>query len=142
VGDNLIVYNAPTADCKMPAGISNKGIELGADAFLSDNLTMQITYSYTHMKQPVYATPEQQLFISARYRHGRFLFSGSLQHVHNLDTEVSSAVAFQSYTLANAKVSYQLCKYAQLFVSAENLLGQHYETNRYYPSRDNCFWRD
>lgn len=131
-GDNLIV-TTPYSGLQNAGSISNKGIELGADAFLSDNLTMQITYSYTHMKQPVYATPEQQLFISARYRHGRFLFSGSLQHVHNLDTEVSSAVAFQSYTLANAKVSYQLCKYAQLFVSAENLLGQHYETNRYYP---------
>ena len=85
------------------------------------------------MKKPVYATPEHQLFVSARYRIEKNLFILSLQQIVNLDTDPSLIVSQEDYTLVNAKVSRNICRYAELFVSAENLLNQKYEQNRYYP---------
>ncbi len=56
----------------------------------------------------------------------------SLQQVVNLDTDPSVKTHLEDYTLINAKISHRLCSYAELFVSAENLLDQKYEQNRYY----------
>jgi len=56
----------------------------------------------------------------------------SLQKIVNLDTDPSAKVHQENYTLINAKVSHQFCKYAEIFVSSENLMNQKYEVNRYY----------
>ena len=56
----------------------------------------------------------------------------SLQQVSNLDTDPSAKTFEESYTLVNAKISHRFCKFAEVFVSAENLLNQEYEQNRYY----------
>jgi iron complex outermembrane receptor protein len=85
------------------------------------------------MKKPIYATPEHQLFVSARYRIEKTMLMLSLQQIVNLDTDPSTVVTQEDYTLMNAKVSHNISRYAELFVSAENLLNQKYEQNRYYP---------
>ncbi len=131
-GDNLI-QQVPNQGYRNSGEISNRGIELSADGQLNKQLGFHLAYSYIHMKTPVYATPEHQLFISANYRVKNLSFTASLQRVAGLDTDASAAVAKQSYTLLNAKTSYRLIKNIQLFVSGENLLDQKYETNRYYP---------
>ena len=112
--------------------ISNKGIEFSADANPSAKLNFHAAYSYINMKSPVYATPEHQLFVSSRYRINQTMFMLSLQQVANLDTDPTVKVYQESYTLLNAKISHRVCRYAELFVSAENLLNQEYEQNRYY----------
>jgi iron complex outermembrane receptor protein len=112
--------------------VSNKGIEFSADANPTSKLNIHAAYSYINMKSPVYATPEHQLFVSARYLINKTTFMLSLQQVANLDTDVSAKIKLEDYTLVNAKVSHRLFSFAELFVSAENLLNQKYEQNRYY----------
>jgi outer membrane cobalamin receptor len=131
-GDNLII-NVPPEGLQNTGIVSNKGIEFSADANPLKNLTVNITYSYINMKSPVYATPKHHIFLSCRYAWNRFAFMASVQYINHLDTDASKVVYFQDYTLLNAKISYRVWKYAELFISGENLLNQKYETNRYYP---------
>lgn len=130
-GDNLII-TVPNKGLQNAGEVSNKGIEFSADANPSAKLNFHATYSYINMKTPVYATPEHQLFFSTRYRLNKTMFMISLQQVSNLDTDPSAKTFEESYTLVNAKISHRFCKYAEVFISAENLLNQEYEQNRYY----------
>ena len=130
-GDNLII-TVPNKGLQNAGEVSNKGIEFSVDANPNAKLNFHATYSYINMKTPVYATPEHQLFFSTRYRLNKTMFMISLQQVSNLDTDPSAKTFEESYTLVNAKISHRFCKYAEVFVSAENLLNQEYEQNRYY----------
>ena len=130
-GSNLIVL-VPNQGYKNTGTIYNKGIEFSLNLNPVKNLQAYLSSSYIHMKEPVYATPEYQLFLSASYKVKKFLFTASLQQVDNLDTDASGAVALQDFTLLSAKTTYRLNKYMQLFVKGENLLNRKYETNRYY----------
>jgi iron complex outermembrane receptor protein len=85
------------------------------------------------MVSPVYATPRHHLFLSCDYRLSKWLFTASAEYVNHLDTDPSTKVSYQTYTLVNSKISYQAWKFAVFFISAENILNQKYENNRYYP---------
>lgn len=130
-GDNLII-TVPNKGLLNAGEVSNKGIEFSAEANPTSKLNFHVAYSYINMKSPVYATPEHQLFISSRYRVGKTIYMISLQSVANLDTDPTAITHQVSYNLVNAKISHKFCKYAEIFISAENLLNQDYELNRYY----------
>ena len=130
-GDNLII-NVPMVGLQNAGKVFNKGIEFAANASLTENLGLNLTYSYINMESPVYATPKHHLFLSCNYRQNKWLFASSVQYVNHLDTDPSSKVSFQNYTLLNSKISYKVWKYAELFISAENILNQKYENNLYY----------
>ncbi len=131
-GNNLII-NIPLAGLENAGEILNKGIEFSASVNLLDNLDLNATYSYIHMKSPVYATPRNHLFFSGGYHLSRFLFSTSVEYVNHLDTDPSADTRYQTYTLLNSKITYQAGKHAWLFMSADNILNQIYENNIYYP---------
>jgi outer membrane cobalamin receptor len=131
-GNNLII-NVPLEGLQNAGEINNKGLEFSAFAKFINNLDLNLTYSYIHMKSPVYATPEHHLFISGNYHLHKFEFRSSLQYINHLDTDPSPGTSFQTYTLLNAGISYQPSKFAGLFVNAENILNQKYENNMYYP---------
>ena len=133
-GNNLIVagemgslYNTGEVD--------NKGIEFAANANPFKNLGINLTYSYIHMKIPVYATPKSHFFLSANYSYKKLRLSAEVQQVNHLNTEPNPAKTpyFQSYTLLNSKLSYMLIKYVELFLSGNNLFDQKYENLIYYP---------
>lgn len=130
-GDNLIV-TVPMKGLLNAGQVENKGIEFSADANPSTKLSFHAAYSYIHMKSPVYATPEHQLFISSRYRLNKTSFTLSLQHVANLDTDPSAKTHFEDFTLINARIAQCICRFAEVFANADNLLNQKYEQNRYY----------
>jgi outer membrane cobalamin receptor len=131
-GDNLII-NVPLEGLQNAGEILNKGIEFSVNANLLNNLDLNLTYSYIDMNSPVYATPKHHLFISGNYLLNTVRFSSSIQYVNHLDTDPSEKVSFQNYILFNSKISYQVWKFAELFISAENILNQKYENNIYYP---------
>ena len=131
-GNNMII-SVPMQGLINAGEINNKGIEFTANAFPVKDLGLNLTYSYINMESPVYATPKHHLFLSCDYRLNKWLFMPSAEHVNHLDTDSSSKSDFQNYTLLNVKVSYQVRKFAGLFISAENLLNQTYENNRSYP---------
>jgi len=131
-GDNMII-SVPMQGLQNAGKINNKGIEFAANANPGKDLGFNLTYSYIHMESPVYATPKHHLFLSCDYRHNKWLFTASAQYVNHLDTDPSKKVSYQTYTLVNSKISYQAWKFAGFFISAENILNQKYENNRYYP---------
>ena len=131
-GDNLII-NVPLKGLQNAGKIKNKGLEFSANANLTKNMDLNLTYSYINMKSPVYATPKHHLFLSGSNHFRKYQFMASLEYVNHLDTDPSAETSFQTYVLLNSKISYQVCKFAQLFINAENILNQKYENNIYYP---------
>jgi len=130
-GNNLII-TVPLVGLQNAGEVFNKGIEFAVVANPFENLGFNLTYSYIDMESPVYATPKHHLFISCNYRVKKFQFMPSIQYVNHLDTDPSAKTSYQNYVLLNSKISYQGWKYAELFIMAENLLNQKYETNKYY----------
>ncbi len=131
-GDNLIVNAGPPDGFMNTGEISNKGIELALKTELVKNLAIDATYSYIHMKQPVFATPEHHLYLNGNYRIGKFQFNANIQYVGNLDNDPSPFTNSESYTLLNAKAMYLLTGNLKVYLSGENLLDTAYEVNRYY----------
>jgi iron complex outermembrane receptor protein len=131
-GDNLIV-TGEMGKLFNTGEIDNKGIEIAIQANPSNDFNINTAYSYIHMKTPVYATPENQLYISGQYRLNKLTIMAGLHHVSGLDTDVSAKInTRENYTLFNAMAIYQVWKYLSLFVNGENLLDQTYENNRFY----------
>jgi outer membrane cobalamin receptor len=131
-GKNFII-TVPMQGLQNAGKVSNKGIEFSANADLSENFALSLTYSFTHMKYPVYATPRHNLFASCDYQWKKLRAMLSIQHINHLDTDPSAdSESFESYTLLNAKTSYQIFRFAELFLSAENILDQEYTNNIYY----------
>jgi len=131
-GDNMII-TVPMQGLQNAGKVNNRGIEFAANANPVKDLGLNLTYSYINMESPVYATPKHHLFLSCDYRFNKWLFTTSAEYVNNLDTDPSTKVSYQTYTLVNSKISYQAWKFTGLFISAENVLNQKYENNRYYP---------
>ena len=133
-GDNLItivpVNGAPRYTNS--GEISNTGIEFALNAEPAENLLLNATYSYINMENPVFATPEQQLFFSAKYQWNRLQLSANIQQINNLDNDPSPVVNEESYTLLKAKAVYNITNNFSLYVSGENLLNEDYQANRYY----------
>ncbi len=130
-GDNLII-NVPMQGLQNSGEVDNKGIEIAINAEPVKKLLLNATYSYINMKNPVFATPEHHLFFNAKYRFNKLQLMANIQQVSNLDNDPSPVVNLESYTLLNAKVTYNLTRGLKLFVSGENLTGANYQVNRYY----------
>jgi len=131
-GNNLIVNVGPPNGYLNTGEVSNKGIEMALNAQASRNLDFNITYTYIHMKNPVFATPEHHLFLEGIYRINKLQLNAVFQYVNNLDNDPSPIVNKVSYALFNAKAQYELSKNLKLIVNGENLLNTRYEVNRYY----------
>lgn len=130
-GDNLIIM-VPNKGLQNAGEVNNTGVELAVNASPVKNLELNATYSYIHMENPVYATPEHHLFLNAGYQIKKLVLNANIQQISNLDNDPSPVVNLESYTLLNAKIAYNLLKNLSLYVSAENLLNQDYQVNRYY----------
>ena len=141
-GDNLIVSVPVNGVNKfMNTGeVSNKGIEFSLDTEVSRNLMINATYTYINMEQPVFATPEHHLYVGASYRLNKLQFNASIRQVSGLENDPSPAVNKVDYTLLDAKVMYNLARNLRLFVSAENLLDEDYQVNRYYTMPGTTFF--
>jgi outer membrane cobalamin receptor len=131
-GDNLIVTGA-MGNLYNSGVIRNKGIEAAINAIPAKNLTINVSYSYIHMKSPLFATPKHNLFVGGRYNWKKVGIAANIHQIIDLNTDATAATKLESYTLLNTKLVYHLTPELEIFASAENLLGQKYEINRYYP---------
>ena len=131
-GDNLIVTGA-MGNLYNTGAIHNKGIELALTAKPIKNFEFLVTYSYIHMDQPLFATPKNNLFLSGTYHWNKFRLNGSFQQISDLNNDATGKINLVSYSLLNAKAAWSLNKHIEFNLSGENLLGQKYEPNRYYP---------
>jgi outer membrane cobalamin receptor len=134
-GDNLIqtVMGSTGPKNQNIGKFSNLGIEFAGIYKPIKNLSFNVNYSFISMKEPIVATPEQQLFVSGNYKWNKFTVNVSVQHIQNLYTQISPAKVMNSYTLLNSKVSYTINKYVDVFVKGENLTNTKYYINYKYP---------
>ena len=130
-GDNLIV-NVPMQGLQNAGEVANKGIEISANSNMVRDLNLNLTYAFIGMKSPVYATPEHHLYISSDYRFKKIIFNASAEYINGLDSDPSAGISEETYTLINAKITYHALKFAEFFLSAENILDTEYETLKYY----------
>jgi len=134
-GDNLIqTVMSPTGPKNENTGkFSNTGAEFACTYKPTDKLTLNTNYSFISMKEPIIASPEQQLFVSGTYKWTRLSINISLQRIHNLYTQITPQKEKDSYTLLNSRVSYLINEYVDLFVKGENLTDKKYYINYAYP---------
>lgn len=131
-GDNLIINTGPPNGYLNSGEIANKGIELAINTEPAKNINLNVTYSYNNMKNPIFATPEHHLFLDTHYRLKKLQLMASVQRISSLDNDPSPRVNKESYTLLNAKATYNITNKLKFFISGENLLEADYQVNRYY----------
>lgn len=131
-GDNLIVTGA-MGNLYNTGQINNKGLELALTARPIQKLELLLSYSYIQMEKPLFATPKNNLFLSGTYHWKKFRINSSFQQISDLNNDASGKINLISYRLLNGKIAWTLNKSIEFNLSGENLLGQKYEPNRYYP---------
>lgn len=139
-GENLIMVvpnpNTPPPVINMNSGsFSHTGFEVDARYRMTDNLSVQLGYSFVDMDTPKVGAPGNQFLMGAQYRRGKFEVTSSLQVVGDLYTKVLPVNEMVSESFANltGKISYRPMSQITLFVSAENLLNQEYQLQYGYP---------
>ncbi|HNW57555.1 MAG TPA: TonB-dependent receptor [Bacteroidales bacterium] len=134
-GDNLIKTVTGTNGTKYQntGEFTNTGIEFACSYRPIDKLTLNANYSYISMKEHIIASPEQQMFISGTYKWNKLAINLSMQHIHNLYTQITPKEEKVNYTLLNSRISYLINKYVDLFVKGENLTDKKYYINYAYP---------
>lgn len=130
-GDNLII-NVPMQGLQNAGVVANKGIEFSAVSNPVKNVDINLTYAYIGMRTPVYATPKHHLYLSSDYALKKIVFNASIEYINGLDTDPSTKIKEETYTLVNTKITYRALKFAEFFLNAENILNTGYETLKYY----------
>ena len=134
-GDNLIVTVMESTGPKNENSgkFANTGIEFAGTYKPTDYISFNANYSYISMDEPIIAIPEQQLFLSGTYKWNKLTINLSVQHIHNLYTQITTEKIKNSYTMLNSRISYTIYKYVDIFVKGENLTDQKYYINYGYP---------
>lgn len=138
-GENRIVMvpaaAPPPPQYKNTGTFYNTGIELASRYHLSKNLNFHMNYSYIDMKEPLIATPEQNLFISGNYSWKDFSFKLKIAHIRNLYGEKSGKIEIieNQYSNLGARIKYQIDSKLDVFISGDNLLDEKYAINYGYP---------
>jgi outer membrane cobalamin receptor len=113
---------------------SNFGGEFMTNLRLNKSLSFNLNYSYLYMENPIIASPEHSAYFSGRYSFKKFAFSTNLQYINGLYTSVAANnIQKVNYLVLNARLSYDVNKYLNVFVAGNNLLNSEYEINLGYP---------
>jgi iron complex outermembrane receptor protein len=133
-GSNLIetVGQYPNVQYQNTGSFKHYGVEFSGSYQIITPLAFEGNYSWLHMDQPVSGAPVHKLYTALRYSPGKFSAKLSGMYIHDLYTNAALDQK-QTYFLLNARVSYQVLKFMNIWVSGENLLDQEYEINYDYP---------
>ena len=139
-GSNLIV-SVPASPPPPPiyrntGNFTNKGIEFSGSYNPLKNLRFNANYAYIHMKIPLPATPEHNLFIAGYYNYHKFTVNVRLQQIVNLynsDASGDVSIIQNHYTLLKLKVAYRLNNFVEIYFMGDNLLNSEYQINYGYP---------
>ena len=138
-GSNLIVMVPPAPppppQFKNSGEFTNTGIEFAWNFSPSGPWNLHANYTFINMKTPLPATPEHNLFLSGRYRPGKWSFLLKLQNIFNLYNETPEGlqVVEKSYHLLGARIGYRVTRFMDVFVMGNNLLDQEYQISSGYP---------
>lgn len=111
---------------------TNKGIEVTVSSHPIDKLTLRATYSYLHTTlDDLTAAPKNQYFLGVGWQViPQFRVDAELQGVGSL--YVSDEVENQDYALLNMRLTYDVVRFLELFVSFENITDAQYVINEGY----------
>ena len=138
-GKNLIVMVPPAAppppQYKNSGEFNNKGIEFMINYQAQKGLKLHANYTFINMKNPLPGTPVHNLFVSSTYHFKKWQFRIKLQGIFDLYNDIGQGVEVveQGYQLLGARISYQLARILNIYLSGNNLLNQSYEINYGYP---------
>ena len=112
---------------------ANKGVELGLNYQVLNNLNVNANYSYLYMDTPITGAPRNKFYAGFNYSPGKFNFGGGVQVIDDLYLSTGDNAQMSNYTLVNARIGYRPVKWAELFVKGDNLLSKRYETMLGFP---------
>lgn len=113
--------------------IENTGVEIQAAYRIDRHWSVDGSYSFLHMENPVIAAPEHKLYAGANFSHGRWNVSTGVQYIAGLFTAVGDQPETEDFVLWNLRASFRACKWLDIWARGENLLAQEYEINAGYP---------
>lgn len=110
----------------------NKGIEVSANNRPSDCLRLFASYSYLHTSlDNLVGAPKNQYNLGVEWTPwSQLKIAADLKGVGSL--YVAEDIKKQNYALLNLKLTYQLCRYADIFTRLENITNTRYIINRGY----------
>ncbi|WP_163358032.1 TonB-dependent receptor [Dysgonomonas sp. 25] len=134
-GDNIVeVVQVGGHPQNRNAGkFANKGVEVSLNYQILNNLALHSNYSYLHMDKLITGSPRNKFYAGLTYHPGKFSFNAGAQVIGKLYLATENTPQASSYTLVDARVSYQAYKWLGLFVKGDNLLARRYETMLGYP---------
>lgn len=110
----------------------NKGIEITAKSNPLDNLWLYASYSYLHTSlRNLVGAPKNQYYLGAELTlWDKLKIAADVKGVGGL--YVADDVKHQDYALLNLKLTYTICRYADIFTRLENITDARYTINRGY----------
>lgn len=110
----------------------NKGVEVSASSHPLDNLRLYASYSYLHTSlHNLTGAPKNQYYLGGELTlWDRLKIAADLKGTGSL--YVADNVKHQNYALLNMKLTYSVCRYADIFTRLENITDAHYTINRGY----------
>lgn len=110
----------------------NKGVEVSAGSHPLDNLRLYASYSYLHTSlNNLTGAPKSQYYLGGELSlWDRLKIAADLKGTGSL--YVADDVKHQNYALLNMKLTYSVCRYADIFTRLENITDARYTINRGY----------
>ncbi|MDE6316859.1 MAG: TonB-dependent receptor [Muribaculaceae bacterium] len=108
----------------------NKGIELSLNSHALDNLRLYATYSYLHTSlSDLTGAPKNQYYLGGELTLcDKWVIAADVKGTGSL--YVADDIKHQSYALLNLKLTYRLCRHADIFTRLENITDARYTINR------------
>ena len=113
--------------------VENWGVELSAEWYISQKLSLEGNYSYLDMRYPVVAAPKHKLYAAANLNLRRWHISSGVQYIDGLITQTSPLTEEKSFVLWDCNIEYDLAQRLRLFAQIDNILDTKYQINAGYP---------
>ncbi len=129
-GDNIIVQQgvAPNAKLRNAGSFTHKGIELLSKIIASKNMNFTVSYTYLDPDNQTKSNPRHKFFAEANYNISNVDVHFGVKQISKLYGDDYSRFELPDYTLIDSRVTYSPFNFFKVFVSADNLLNQSYET--------------
>lgn len=107
--------------------LKNCGAEADANFQINKHWRLNTNHSYLHMETPVVSAPTYKGYLGIATQYGRWKANVGVMQVNGLYTQVGDAETKEDFTLVNATVGFQACKWLNIWAKGDNLLAQEYE---------------
>jgi len=134
-GSNLIRTTGafPNITLSNTGEFVHRGAELALGVSPIGGMDLSVSYGYLDSGETTLAHPEHQLHGSVRYSFGNMTTNFGMQHVAGIHAADGSELRLPDYTVANARVAFNVRNNASVYISGENLFGATYQVMAGYP---------